>query len=135
MTLVIERRASTRHATAADETYVQIMDWTGKRLMRARLLDISTGGALILTDSFVATSQKLRVRLESAPETGWIDAEAVHFGRPQVVGIRFSSPCRPELVLEARRGGNPHLVNPSGEEMPYIGQVRAIEWAPAAEPS
>jgi len=102
------------------------MDWTGRRITRARLLNVSTGGALIFTDSFVATSQKVRARLERAPEAGWIDAEAVHFGRPQGVGIRFSSPRRPEFVLEATKGGNPRLANLSDEETQHVGEVRAI---------
>src|ERR1017187_3767185 len=112
MTIVDDRRASTRHTPAVDQTYVQIMDWTGKRITMAKLLNVSTGGALVFTDSVVATSQKLRVSLESAPDTGWIDAEAVHFGRPQEVGIRFSSPCRPEFVLAATRGGDPSAGQP-----------------------
>jgi hypothetical protein len=90
---------------------------------------------LIFTYTIVTASQKLRVRLESEPVTGWIDAEAVHFGRPHGVGIRFSSPCRPEFVLAATRGGNPRLANPSDEETPHIEEVRAIKWAPPAVPS
>jgi hypothetical protein len=123
MTIVIDRRASTRHITAAYETYVQIMDWTGTRITRARLRNVSTGGALIVTDSVVATSQKLRLRFEIAPETSWIDAEVVHFGRRQEAGIRFSSPRPPEFVLVATRRNNPRLVNLCDEETPIIEEV------------
>jgi len=115
MTIAVDRRASTRHAPATDATYVEIMDWNGTRITGARLLDVSTGGALISTYRLVATSPKLRVRLESAPETGWIDAEVVHFGRPQGVGIRFGSPCRPEFVRAATCGIDPRRFADSGQ--------------------
>jgi hypothetical protein len=101
MTLVIERRASYRHVPSNNPTNIQIMDSTGRRVTRARLLNVSTGGALICSDRIVATSQSFRIRLENAPETGWLDAEAVHFGRSNAVGIRFRSPCRSDFLMTA----------------------------------
>jgi hypothetical protein len=132
MALLVESRASTRHAPVIAETYLEIMDWPGKRVTRARLVDVSTGGALVLTVCVVATSQKLRVRLEGARETEWIVAEAVHFGRPDGVGIRFSWPC-PDFVLEATRRDRSRLVNLSDKQSRYVRQVKYFLKAPVHE--
>jgi hypothetical protein len=121
MMLTVDNRASTRHSPTDDETYVQIFDWAGERITRARLLNVSTGGALISTYTLVATSQKLRVRFEHAPEIGWIDAEAVHVKRPRKVGIRFNRPCSLEFVVAATREECSHVANFKDEETKYIG--------------
>lgn len=128
MTRGIERRASTRFEPEAPETYVQVMDWAGTRITKATLLNVSTGGALICTHTVVVTSQRIRVRFENVPETGWIVAEAVHFRRPQQVGIRFHSPCSPELVHAAvsRRASWP-LDNCDEEETLCIEDVSPNE--------
>ncbi len=126
MTIAVDRRTTVRHTPAEYDTYVRIMDWTGKRITRARLVNVSTRGALIFTDSVVATSQKLRVQLERAPDTGWIEAEAVHFGRLQGVGITFMSACGPEFLLAATRGGSSRLANPTEEATPRVGDVRVL---------
>ena len=91
MTMEVDRRAYPRHALAADQTYLLVMDWSGRRITRARLLNISTGGALISTDRVIATSQRLMVRLENAADTDWVEAEVVRFERTHQVGIRFNS--------------------------------------------
>ena len=41
-------RASPREAAVNDQTYVQVMEWKGPQVTRGRLLNVSTGGALIL---------------------------------------------------------------------------------------
>ena len=111
----VERKACPRHAVAQYDTYVQIKDSTGKRITRARLLNISTSGALVCADDIVAMSQRIALRLERAPEMGWIDAEPVHFGQLQRVGIRFRPPCRPEFIAAAVSGGNAQMARPSDD--------------------
>jgi hypothetical protein len=74
----VDRRVSVRHMPAKYETHLQVMDWTGSWVTKARLLNLSIGGAIMVTDSVVATGQKLHVRLANAPEMGWIDAQVVH---------------------------------------------------------
>jgi hypothetical protein len=124
MTLAVERRDSPRFHPGACGTDVQIRDWNGSRITRARLLNISIGGALICTDRVVATSQTVSMRLENAPETGWIEAEVVRFGRPSEVGIRFISPCRPLFVLAATSGPQPRLDDDTDDDAtPFLGDV------------
>jgi hypothetical protein len=104
MTLAIERRASFRHSTAYNQTNVQLMDRFGRRITKARLVNISHHGALILTDDVGVLNQPLEVRLENAPETGWTKAEPVRFGQPQEVGIRFNQPCSGRVLDAAING-------------------------------
>jgi hypothetical protein len=100
MTLAVERRGSVRHETVNNQTSVQLMDdRTGKRITRAKLLNISTGGALILTDKEPALYQPLRVRFENATEIALIDAEPVRFGRSKEVAIRFTRQCPSDFLF------------------------------------
>jgi hypothetical protein len=123
MTLAIERRASPRHATTNNQLNVQIMDWTGLRVPRAILVDFSTEGALILTDKVLILHQPIEVRIENAPETGWIEAEAVRFGRAKEVGIRFYHPCPRDFFSAAARGIDSARVAASDEETLYLDDV------------
>src|SRR5205823_3050126 len=101
MTFATNRRASTRHAAANHQTILQIMDWTGQRVTRAKLLNISTEGALIRTDKVPVLKQPVRVRLENATEIGWIMAEPVRIGQSKEVGIRFCCPGPRAFLLAA----------------------------------
>jgi PilZ domain len=92
MTLAVERRAADRHEIVSDRTSVQVMDWLGPRIRQARLVNISTSGALIETDQLPALHQPIRVRLEIAKEVGWFSAIPVRFGRSNEVGIHFVRP-------------------------------------------
>ena len=100
MTFAIECRASVRHEPVNDLTSVQLLDdRTGKRFTRAKLLNISTDGALILTDKEPALYQPLWVRLENATEIALIDAEPVRVGRYKEIGIRFTRQCPSDFLL------------------------------------
>lgn len=111
------------------------MDWAGERITRARLLNVCTGGALISTYTLIATTQKLRVWFDRAPEIGWIDSAAVHVKRPRKVGIRFSRPCSPELVVTATGAETRHLANLDDEETTNIGANPTIDWCLPVEAS
>lgn len=104
MTNAIDRRASPRYSTAHSQTYVQLIGPFRGRITKARLVNMSYHGALILTDDVVPLHQTLEIRLDDAPETGWIEGEAVRFGQPHEVGIRFDRPCDYH-VLEAALSG------------------------------
>lgn len=92
MTLAVERRAADRHDTVSNRTKVELMDWIGPRLREAKLVNISSSGALIQTDQLPALHQPLRVRLEIAKEVGWFSAIPVRFGQSNEVGIQFVRP-------------------------------------------
>ena len=101
MPATIEQRASPREITVNDGTYVQLMEWKGMPITRGSLLNISTGGALIHVESVGELDRRLWIRLERAPETGWIAADVARFEHPQEVAIRFRAPCPLEFFLAA----------------------------------
>jgi hypothetical protein len=89
----IEHRVSPRETTVNDQTYVQLMEWEGMPIIRGRLLNVSTGGALILVEGVGGPYRPPWVRLERAPEIGWVAADIARFDGPQEVAIRFHSLC------------------------------------------
>jgi hypothetical protein len=101
MPRTIEHRAAPRQIPVNDRAYVQLMEWHGIPIARGKLLNISTGGALIQVDSVGKPARPLWIRLEAAPETGWIAADIARFDRPQEVAIRFRAPCPLEFFLAA----------------------------------
>src|SRR5437016_2167806 len=103
----IEHRAAPREITVNDRTYVQLMEWKGMPITRGRLLNVSTGGALIRVEKAGEPYRPLWIRLERAPETGWIAADVARFARPQEVAIRFRSPCPLEFFLAATLRADP----------------------------
>ena len=101
MTTGIDRRASARHVPANNDMHVLIADWRTHRITRARLLNISLGGALIESDEPLATDRVLRIGLENVPEVGWVDAKAIRCEHAHRVGVRFISPAEPRFVAAA----------------------------------
>ena len=122
MTIAVDRRASIRLTPESADTYVEVMNWAGTRITRARLLNVSRGGAFVCSFTLFATSQKMRFRLLNAPELDWTDAEVVHFGLPQQVGIRFQSLRRSEFVLAATKRPARRLSADDRVETPMAGR-------------
>ncbi len=123
----IEHRASPRETTVNNQTYVQLMEWKGMPITRGRLLNVSTGGALILVEREGRPDRALWIRLEKAPETGWIAADVARFDRPQEVAVKFRSPCPLEFYLAATIG-DPRRSADSEEGSPCIGEVSTGYW-------
>jgi hypothetical protein len=126
MTIGVDRRAFTRESPANDETFVRIIDRRVERMIRARLLNISVGGALIESYLRIAPGRALRVGLENAPDSGWMDAEVVRLGRTQEVGIRFQSPCRPEFLLAAGQGIDAWRLTDRDEPTRLVSEAKPI---------
>ncbi len=85
---------------------------------QGRLLKISTGGALIVVEKVGGPHRPLWIRLERAPETGWIAADIARFKRPQDLAIRFRSPCPVEFYLAATFRTDPEQSADSEQETP-----------------
>ncbi len=81
-----------------------LADWAVGRMSRARLLNVSLGGALIETHEIVTADRALNVGRENASELGSVDAEVVRFEPPHKMGIRFTSPYHPGFILAATLG-------------------------------
>jgi hypothetical protein len=88
----LERREATRHEVSPTKTSVHMMDWNGPQVRRARLLNISSSGALLSTDFVPALHEPIRLRLDVAKEIGWVSAMPVRSESSGEVGIRFFRP-------------------------------------------
>jgi hypothetical protein len=127
----IDQRASSREITVNDQTYVQLMGPKGMSITRGRLLNISTGGALIHVDRAGEPYSPNWIRLERAPETGWIAADLARFNRPQEVAIKFRSPCPLEFFLAATLRGDPRRSGNRGAESSLRDDVMSEDVTPA----
>ncbi len=118
-----EHRASSREITLNDQTYVQLMGSKGMSITRGRLLNVSMGGALIHVDNAAEPDWPNWIRLERAPETGWIAADVARFDRPQEVALKFRAPCPLEFFLAATLRGDPRRAASRGAETPLLDDV------------
>jgi PilZ domain len=119
MVPVVDNRAARRCVPSDDTTYVHIIPRAGERITRARLLNISTGGALISTYSLVATGEKVLVQFDRAPEIGWFPAEVIHVKRPRKVGIRFNPPLSGQFAAASIREDR-RVAKPDEQETVYL---------------
>ena len=96
-----DRRAVGRYLPANTPTYVWVADWHRQRITMARLLDISSDGALLESNAVFHANSVLHIGLVGRPNVGWIDARPVWFGNSKQVGLRFDSPGKAEFALAA----------------------------------
>jgi len=125
MPSTIEHRASPRESTVNDQTYVQLMGWTGTPITRGRLLNVSMSGALIRVGRVGGPNRPLWVLLERAPETGWIAADVTRCDGPHEMAIRFRSPCPLEFFLAATFRSDPERSTDCEKETPCNREVGA----------
>jgi hypothetical protein len=71
---------------------------------------------VILVEGVDGPYRPLSIRLERAPETGWIAADIARFDGPQEVAIRFHSLCPLEFILAATFRGAPQRSADSEKE-------------------
>ena len=122
MAIEIERRTSPRTAPGALGDDLLILD-RKMMMVRAKLLDISAGGALLQFDGIISNGRSFSILLHDVPELGWIEAEVVRSDGPREVGVRFVSPFSPEfLQAETSERGSWRRYDPEGVT-PYVGNV------------
>jgi hypothetical protein len=126
MTIDIERRSWSRMTPGALGANLLILDEAHKRMMPAKLLDISAGGALIRSDEVMVTGGRLGLLIRDVPELGWIDAKVVRPGGQAEMGVRFISPFRPEFLLAATSEGSRAREDYASRETPYLGDAIPI---------
>ena len=124
MVLAIERRTSPRTAPGALGDDLLILD-RKKMMVRAKLLDISAGGALLRFDGVIANGRSFSILLHDVPELGWIEVEVVRSDRPREVGVRFVSSFSPEF-LQAARECDPRRGHDAEGVTPYVGNAIPI---------
>ena len=124
----LDRRLSPRWTAVANEITLEIPTRTGNRRAKARLVDISRDGALLLTDE-VPPAGVLWMRMESPARTDWVAAVPIRQGPSRRVAVRFPRPCEDDLLLAATLGLD------FGPTLLDGGLPRSFDDAPAAMPA
>jgi PilZ domain len=99
----LDRRTSPRWIAVANEITLELQTRTGNQRAKARLVNISREGALLLTDD-VPPAGTLWMRMESPARTDWVAAVPIRHGPSRQVAVRFLRPCEDDLLLAAMLG-------------------------------
>jgi hypothetical protein len=99
----LDRRVSPRWIAVPNELTLELQTRAGNHRAKARLLNISRGGALLLTDE-VPPAGVLWMRMESPARTDWVAAVPIRQGPSRQVAVRFPRPCEDDLLLAATLG-------------------------------
>ena len=102
-----DRRAAVREPAVANR--VEVEWWAGDSIRRTkgRMLNISQGGALIVTDVAPPLGQSVWLHVEAPARTDEIGARVVRVNGEHEIGLSFSNPCPYDLYLAATLGINP----------------------------
>ena len=76
----------------------------GRRRVDARLVNISRGGALLVTENRPPHEAAVWMRIESPVKTDWAEAMTVRLGQDREVGIKFPRGCPDDLLLAGTVG-------------------------------
>ena len=109
MTFDTERRDFDRHRPMDHRASLRLsIEWTADQIQvrGARVINVSSTGALIVADRPRIPDRPLRVLFEGAPELGWISAVPVRFGESDEVGIRFSRPFPLDFLPKSDHAGD-----------------------------
>jgi hypothetical protein len=103
------RRASHREPVVANQSCVEWLDGGEIRGSVARLVNISRGGALLVTEVPPPWGMTLWVRMIEPTGTDEVKATVVRHGESHEVGLSFPGSCPFDLHLAATLGINPFL--------------------------
>ena len=68
------------------------------------MMNISRGGALLVTETPPACHTPVWLRIESPVKTDWAEATTVRYGRNAEVGVQFPRGCPDDLLLAGTIG-------------------------------
>jgi hypothetical protein len=128
MSLANERRGSDRHEPVDNRIIVQVTNWAGLQVRRARLVNFSSTGGLILTDPQPTLNQRVFVRIEALMEIGWFAGVSVRFGRSNEVGIKFRHPFPLDFLPNSMSESEFPLVADTDDEPLYHGEANPDCW-------
>jgi PilZ domain len=99
-----ERRDSPRCSVVENQSRLEFAVPEGRRRVEAKMVNISRGGALLVTGNPPACDAPVWLRLESPVKTDWAEATTVRHGRNEEVGVRFPQGCPDDLLLAGTIG-------------------------------
>jgi hypothetical protein len=76
----------------------------GRERAEARLVNISRGGALIVTEKSAACEPPIWLRIESPVKTDWVESTIVRQGQNREIALKFPGGCPDDLLLAGTIG-------------------------------
>jgi hypothetical protein len=89
----LERRVTDRQETVVNRARIQWWDGVRIRCCRARLLEISTGGASLLSERPIPSAETIWIQLRAPVQTDWVTARVVWRNERNKLGVRFRQSC------------------------------------------
>jgi PilZ domain len=99
-----ERRDSPRCSVVENQSRLEFAVPEGRRRVYARLVNISRGGALLVTGTPPECQAPVWIRIESPVKTDWAEATTVRHGRNEEIGVKFPGGCPDDLLLAGTIG-------------------------------
>jgi PilZ domain-containing protein len=99
-----ERRDSPRCDAVENQSRLEFAVSEGRRRVEARLVNISRGGALLVSDNRPPHEAPVWMRIESPVKTDWAEAMTVRLGQNQEIGVQFPRGCPDDLLLAGTVG-------------------------------
>jgi hypothetical protein len=99
-----ERRDSPRCKVVENQSRLEFAVPEGRRRVEAKMVNISRGGALLVTGNPPACHASVWIRIESPVKTDWAEATAVRLGRNEELGVQFPQGCPDDLLLAGTIG-------------------------------
>ena len=104
MPAIVERRAHRRMSATSNTTSLEWRQDGSHRSSVARVMDISAGGALLVSEEVPPVTQGLWIRLEGPAATPWIGGRVVRVAGENSMAIAFDRPCPPDFFESAVLG-------------------------------
>jgi PilZ domain len=99
-----ERRDSPRCDAVENQSRLEFAVYEGRRRVEARLVNISRGGALLVSENRPPRAAPLWMRIESPVKTDWAEAMTVRLGQNHEIGVQFPRGCPDDLLLAGTIG-------------------------------
>jgi hypothetical protein len=99
-----ERRDSPRCKVVENQSRLEFAAPEGRLRVEAKMVNISRGGALLVTQNAPACHASVWIRIESPVKTDWAEATTVRVGRNEEVGVQFPQGCPDDLLLAGTIG-------------------------------
>ena len=99
-----ERRASPRCNAVENQSRMMFAENSDLRRIKARFINISRDGALIVTEDPPPYKPPIWLRIESPVRTDWVEATIVRLGQNREIALQFPRHCPDDLLLAGTVG-------------------------------
>ena len=99
-----ERRTSPRCDAVENRTRMEFATPKGMQRRKAKIVNISRDGALIVTENPPPHATPILLRIESPVKTDWVNAIVVRLDQDRQIGLKFTRGCADDLLLAGTVG-------------------------------